>query len=238
MLLFIMQISNFFLHAAVGPKVHLSVRPMSFANVDDAFKIAFLSTWCGPYECLSIVRTSKLWSCGFFLRKAACFAASRMHAPGCHSFFVMSHWYCVWKQCEEVFLSKGWLAILWQHSCRFQSRGIPFVPHEAFLKAVNAMIAMHITHDAVASVLATSIDMSMYGFYSLSVLVILQSGAFAFVGSCNSENPDSERTVFCDMIVNVVSARSLRDVESKLAKPLPTSTGKHKRDAGTCSPQQ
>jgi len=100
------------------------------------------------------------------------------------------------------------------------------------------MIAMHITHDAVASVLATSIDMSMYGFYSLSVLVILQSGAFAFVGSCNSENPDSERTVFCDMIVNVVSARSLRDVESKLAKPLPTSTGKHKRDAGTCSPQQ
>ena len=188
---------------------------MLLAHVDDAFKNMLLLYWCGPYECVALIQASKLWSCGTFLRGAAFFALSRMHAPGYTSCFAMNYWYSVWKQCKQVFLAKGWPATLWRHSCRFQLGGATFVPHEPFFKAVNDMIGTRIDDDPVASVLATSIEVGNVGLHSLNALVLLKSGAFAFVGSLNSEDNDLLETDLYDMFVNVVAASSLQGVAAQ-----------------------
>ena len=107
---------------------------MWFAVFDDALKIRLVRDWCGPHDYLAMVATTKIWSCAYFLRNAACFAVSRMHVPGFESFFKMAHWNLEWKKCVEVFCARNWPADLCQVGCTCQKGDFLFVVQSAFLK--------------------------------------------------------------------------------------------------------
>ena len=68
------------------------IERMLLSKLDDALKMMLLRDWCGPYDYIATISTSKLWSCAQFLRSAAYFAVSRMHAPGRESSFAMAQW--------------------------------------------------------------------------------------------------------------------------------------------------
>ena len=159
---------------------------MWFDAFDDALKIMIVRDWCGPHDYLAMVATTKIWSCAFFLRNAACFAVSRMHVPGLESSFAMAHWNLVWKECVEVFHARNWSAALWKDCCKFQKGDFLLVPQSPFFKGLNLMVATHIVDDAVASILAVTID--NVGIRSIDALLMLQSGKFAFFGCVDYVN--------------------------------------------------
>jgi len=189
---------------------------MWFDAFDDALKIMIVRDWCGPHDYLAMVATTKIWSCAYFLRNAACFAVSRMHVPGLESSFAMAHWNLVWKECVEVFHARNWSAALWKDCCTFQKGDFLLVLQSPFFKGLNLMVATHIVDDAVASILAVTID--NVGTRSIDALLMLQSGQFAFLGCADCVKPSFGGASFCKMLVNAVASSSLRGVEAETVK--------------------
>ena len=147
---------------------------------------------------------------------AACFAVSRMHVPGFESSFAMAHWNLVWKECVEVFLARNWPAALWKDCCKFQKGDFLLVPQSPFFKGLNVMVATHIVDDAVASILAVTID--NVGTRYIDALLMLQSGKFAFLGCVGCVNLSLDGIPFCEMLVNAVASSSLHGVEAETVK--------------------
>ena len=195
---------------------------------DDGLKMMILCYWCCPHDYFALVATSKIWSCAQSLRPAACFAVSRMHAPGCESSFAMEKWSSVWKECVAIFHVRNWPIVLWKESCIVQVGRYTFVPQLPFFKGVNDMVATHIAGESVASVLATSIEANSLGFRarvrSIDALLMLQSGRFAFLGALDCVNSAFDGTRFCEMLVNVVVSNSLQGLESEAMKFVATNT--------------
>jgi len=145
-----------------------------------------------------------------------------MHAPECASSFTMDQWNAVWRQCVNVFNAKGWPIALWKNASTFQRMGYTFVPQIPFFKGLNEMVATQSGGDSIASILAMSIDVGTLGvrprIRSIDALLLLRSGKFAFLGSFDCVNAMIDGTRFCEMLVNVVVASSLLDVEAKATK--------------------
>jgi len=190
----------------------LSFVSMLLLSLHETVKTEILTYWCGPHDFLAIVSICKLWSSAQMSRNAACFAVSRMHAPGCESYHTMAQWESVWAQCVQVCHARGWPCSLWKDSCRIQIGALSTVPQKPFFKGLNDMIAMQITHDPVASVLATYIK--NVGIRSINACLLLQSGTFAFLGALEMEYNIYEETRFCDMCVNFAVSNSLEGAEA------------------------
>ena len=194
-------------------KPFFSFASMLLLRLNGTVQMEILLYWCGPHDYLAMVSTCKLWSGEQMLRNAACFAVSRMHAPGCESYHTMAQWKSVWEQCVELFHARGWPSVLWKDPCKIQIGALSTVPKKPFFKGLNEMIATQIIHDPVASVLATYIK--NVGIRSINACLLLQSGSFAFLGALELEYSIYEETQFCDMCVNVVASSSLEGAQAE-----------------------
>ena len=169
-----------------------------------------MSNWCGPEEFLSVLCSSKLWVCARYLRSAALFALSRRHAPEFNVAFPMHCWHEVWKQCSCMLRKKNWPVVLWQDACVFMVREHSFVAHAPFFHALDAML--HIRHPtlSVSTVLAATLSIHPYEIHAL---LLVRSGDFAFLGSMEFPDSDSEDEDGLTMCCNVVVAHTLSDLE-------------------------
>ena len=170
-------------------RIYFLALRMCFSKLDADGRIMFISRWCSPAEYLAMLYTSKLWGCTVFFRNSALFALSRKHAPEFNAEVAMHDWYVVWMQCRDVCRRRNWPVALWRDACVFMVRGCPFVAHAPFFEAFDAMLQSRSPSLSVSSVLATTLRIHPY---ELHALLLLCSGSFAFIGSMEAPDSDSE----------------------------------------------